>query len=416
MIQVNSRKSFSIIQVLGIGLVLFFMLLPSESIVAALPIIEIELALNKTQAGSIYSSYLLGYILAALFIVPLSDKLGTKSIMLFSVFIYIISNLIFPGIYSNLLLATLVRAFGGVGMVGSYMCGLRLIAQSVEKKHRGFAVGVFVTSQYMGHSFSLAFSGVLMSFVSWTDMYYFLSFLAIFSFPLLLILTKKINSKDNYSSETLGKSSIIIALKNLIIRNISLSYSLHALILYGIRTWLPYFIFGMFLFHGTGDGFANDFSSIAAGLILIFGGFGPILGGVVSDFLGRPNTIMAISCVSVLCCLILGWFEGIPIVVKFFVLLIFSLCFSGGSPIYSTVINETTGKHRLGDAIAAQASIGLLGGLLGPIILCMFFDNFKSEFGWSISFSFIAILSIIVFVLMLQVKSFQKRELRSSSD
>ena len=70
----------------------------------------------------------------------------------------------------------------------------------------------------------------------------------------------------------------------------------------------------------------------------------------------------------------------------------------------------------MGDAIAAQASIGLLGGLLGPIILGMFFDNFKSEFGWSISFSFIAILSIIVFVLMLQVKSFQKRELRSSSD
>ena len=69
----------------------------------------------------------------------------------------------------------------------------------------------------------------------------------------------------------------------------------------------------------------------------------------------------------------------------------------------------------MGDAIAAQASIGLFGGLLGPIILGLFFDNFKSEFVWPISFSFIAILSIIVFVLMLQVKSFQKHELRSSS-
>lgn len=412
--QGDFRQSLSKIKVLGIGLVLFFMLLTSESLVAAFPTIEIELGLNKTQTGAIYSSYLVGYLISALFIVPLSDKLGTKPIMLFSVLISVICHLIFPAIYSNIFLAVLVRALAGAGLAASYMCGLRLIAQSVEKNYRGFAVGIFVTAQYMGHSFSLAFSGVLMSYFSWTDAYYILSFLAIFSFPLLFILTKNINSKDD-ASELVGKSSIIIALKNLIIRNISLSYSLHALILYAIRSWLPYFIFGMFLLHGISEDFSSDFSSIAAGLILIFGGFGPIVAGMVSDFFGRPNTIMAISLVSIFSCLILGWFDGVPIAAKFVVLLIFSLCISGGSPIYSTVINETKGRHRLGDAIAAQASIGLFGGLLGPIILGLFFDNFKSEFGWPISFSFIAILSIIVFVLMLQVKSFQKHDLRSSS-
>ena len=412
--QGDFSQSLSRIKVLGIGLVLFFMLLTSESLVAAFPTIEIELGLNKTQTGAIYSSYLVGYLLSALFIVPLSDKLGTKPIMLFSVLISVICHLIFPAIYSSILLSVFVRSLAGAGLAASYMCGLRLIAQSVQKNYRGFAVGIFVTAQYMGHSFSLAFSGVLMSYFYWTDAYYILAFLAIFSFPLLFILTKNISSRDD-ASELAGKSSIIIALKNLIIRNISLSYSLHALILYAVRSWLPYFIFGMLLLHGISEDFSSDFSSIAAGLILIFGGFGPIAAGMVSDFFGRSNTIMAISLASIFSCLILGWFDGVPIAVKFVVLLIFSLCISGGSPIYSTVINETKGRHRLGDAIAAQASIGLFGGLLGPIILGLFFDNFKPEFGWPISFSFIAILSIIVFVLMLQVKSFQKHELRSSS-
>ena len=244
--QGDFSQSLSRIKVLGIGLVLFFMLLTSESLVAAFPTIEIELGLNKTQTGAIYSSYLVGYLLSALFIVPLSDKLGTKPIMLFSVLISVICHLIFPAIYSNILLSVLVRALAGAGLAASYMCGLRLIAQSVEKNYRGFAVGIFVTAQYMGHSFSLAFSGVLMSYFYWTDAYYILAFLAIFSFPLLFILTKNISSKDD-ASELAGKSSIIIALKNLIIRNISLSYSLHALILYAVRSWLPYFIFGMFL-------------------------------------------------------------------------------------------------------------------------------------------------------------------------
>ena len=407
MIQGDLNQSFSRIKVIGIGLVLFLMLLPSESLVAALPSIEIELDLNKTQAGAIYSSYLVGYVLAALFIVPLSDKLGTKSIMLFSVLISVLSHLIFPIIYSNIFLSVLVRAFAGAGLVGSYMCGLRMIAQSVEKKYRGLAVGIFVTAQYMGHSFSLTFSGLLMNYFSWVESYYILSFAAIFSFLLLLVLTKNISTK-NELLEFVGKSSIVGALRNLIIRNMSLSYSLHALILYAIRSWLPYFILGMLIYHGVSEDFSSDFSSIAAGLILIIGAFGPITGGMVSDIFGRSFTIMAISLISIFCCLILGWFDGIPIFVKFTVLLIFSLCISGGSPIYSTVINETKGTHRLGDALAAQASIGLLGGLLGPIILGIFFDNVKSEFAWAISFSFIAILSMLIFVLMLQVKNFQK--------
>ena len=79
--QGDFSQSLSRIKVLGIGLVLFFMLLTSESLVAAFPTIEIELGLNKTQTGAIYSSYLVGYLLSALFIVPLSDKLGTKPIM-----------------------------------------------------------------------------------------------------------------------------------------------------------------------------------------------------------------------------------------------------------------------------------------------------------------------------------------------
>jgi len=320
--------------------------------------------------------------------------------------------LIFPIIYSNIFLSVLVRAFAGAGLVGSYMCGLRMIAQSVEKKYRGFAVGIFVTAQYMGHSFSLAFSGLLMNYFSWVESYYILSFLAIFSFPLLLVFTKNLSTK-NEILEFVRKSSIIVALRNLIIRNMTLSYSLHALILYSIRSWLPYFILGMLLYHGVNEDFSSGFSPVVAGLVLIIGGFGPIIGGMISDIFGRAYTIMVISIISIFCCLILGWFDEIPIFVKFSVLLIFSLCISAGSPIYSTVINETKGAHRLGDALAAQASIGLLGGLLGPIILGIFFDNVKSEFAWTISFSFIAILSMIIFLLMLQVKCFKKIELRS---
>ena len=62
------------------SLMLFILLLPFSSYVAALPLIQDEWGINNTQAGAIFSAYLAGFALAALLIIPLTDRLPPSPI------------------------------------------------------------------------------------------------------------------------------------------------------------------------------------------------------------------------------------------------------------------------------------------------------------------------------------------------
>ena len=56
-------------------LMMVLLLLPFASYVAAISFIQDEWHLNNTQAGAVYSAYLAGYAVSALFVIPLTDRL-----------------------------------------------------------------------------------------------------------------------------------------------------------------------------------------------------------------------------------------------------------------------------------------------------------------------------------------------------
>ena len=92
------------------SLALFVLLLPISSYVAALPDIQREWGLNNTEAGLVYSAYLSGYAFAALVVVPLTDRVGAKSIFMASAVISLVAHLLFPLVASDMLSAVLLRA------------------------------------------------------------------------------------------------------------------------------------------------------------------------------------------------------------------------------------------------------------------------------------------------------------------
>ena len=78
------------------SLMLFVLLLPTSSYVAALPFIQEEWGLNNTQAGGIYSAYLVGYVVSALLVVPLTDRFGPRHILIWSAVLSLVAHLAFP--------------------------------------------------------------------------------------------------------------------------------------------------------------------------------------------------------------------------------------------------------------------------------------------------------------------------------
>ena len=67
--------------------------------------------------------------MSALVVVPLTDKLGSKAIFVFSTSVSVASHVLFPIVANDAITACALRALAGLGLVGVYNPGMRIVAE-----------------------------------------------------------------------------------------------------------------------------------------------------------------------------------------------------------------------------------------------------------------------------------------------
>ena len=387
----------------GIGLIwlilfslsLFIVLLPIASYVAALSAIKDELGLNNAGAGALFSAYLAGYAASALFLVPLTDRLGPKRIMYLSAVVSVAAHLLFPLATQHVLVGVVLRAIAGVGFLGVYIPGLRLVAQRFEQRGRGSAMGLFVTAQYASHSGSLALTGWLMASMEWRDAYTLVAAISAVSLPLIFLLVRSV--PDATQAVSPGRLDPTV-LKSGPVQFVILGYSVHALNLYALRVWLPVFLASILIARGVSEGSAVVTAAEVGALALAFGALGPVMGGAVSDRLGRTTAASLVLGLSAVCAVGLAWIGHWPWGLIVVTCVVFGWAASADSAIYQTGITEIADPSRLGSTMALQASLGLLGGVIGPVLFGGILDVAGGEYRWVFAFSTLGILAAIAIV------------------
>lgn len=384
------------------SVMLFVMLLPISSYVAALPFIQEEWELNNTQVGAIYSAYMAGYALSALFVIPLTDRFGPKHIFLGATILSVVAHLLFPLAAGSMVSGLILRAVAGVGLVGVYMPGLRAIAQRFSSGGRGAAVGLFVTAFYGANAGSLIITGALMAVFDWRDAYLTVSLVAVVSVPMAYALLRFLNHEP--VGESSGRLDIAV-LKSAPVRYLILGYTLHAVQLYAVRVWLPVFLLSTLVARGIDSAQAAVTAATVGGLALAAGSFGPVMGGIISDRLGRATSASAIFVLSGTCALIIGWTGGLawPLIVVLGV--VYGWAISADSAIYSTGITEVANPLRLGSTMAMQAFIGFMGGVVGPIAFGSVLDISTDSYQWGLAFSALGVLAVVAIIGMQRLRT-----------
>jgi MFS family permease len=107
---------------------LFLALLPFSAYIASLPFLQAEWGLTNTWAGVVFSSYLVGFALASLIILPLTDRYPPQRVMVASLALLVMSNILFPLLARDVWSAMLLRALASVGHVGAYIPPTRLVS------------------------------------------------------------------------------------------------------------------------------------------------------------------------------------------------------------------------------------------------------------------------------------------------
>jgi MFS family permease len=355
---------------LTLCLVQLFIMMVFINYSAVLPLLKEEWGMNNTMAGSILSVYQVGYIASGVILSALTDRLNTRNIFIASALWSATANVLFALYAHDYSSAMILRALTGIGMGGTYMPGIKLVAERFTPNERGRAIGIYVGSLMLGASLSLALTGWLSSAFGWRSAFITCSVLVYIGAGLSLLIFRGYRPvshpkvEQSFSAETFRNKPALLMI---------MGYASHMWEMYGMRGWIAPFFTASLIAHGLGKGAASGWAATAAALVIGTGAFSTALTGTLSDRLGRTKTISVVMAASACCSFGFGWLINCHPAVAIGFGLVYGFLVSAESPVFSTALTELVTPAYLGAAMGMQSLIGYSLGMISPTL-----------FGWAL--------------------------------
>lgn len=325
-----------------------------------LPSLSVFFNVSEQTIGLIVPAYLIPYGISTLFYGLLADKIGTKKVVLSSLFVFVVLTALTSFSQSVPQLITW-RLLTGIGASGVVPMALAWTGRSYSYEERGRPLGWIFGAMAGGGAFGASAGVILESYIGWRMLFLGVSILGVLTWTILwlafrnlgdvlmekqkLTLTKVLNGYKALFSGRRGKIAYTYVLLNGIF---------HA----GVFTWLGLYFEESFGLSGASIGFAI----IGYG----FPGFilGPFIGKLV-DKKGRNKLLPIGLAISALSAIILSF--NIPLYVATIAVVLLSLGYDLTQPLLAGIITEI-GKERTGQAMSLNVFMLFIGFGLGSYL------------------------------------------------
>lgn len=142
-------------------------MLPFSMFLALQPALQRDWTLSNTESGWISSAYFTGYMLAVPVLSSLTDRIDARTVWLGACAMTALGASGFALWADGVWTAAAFQMLAGAGLAGTYMPGLKVIADRLPHIPRPRHVAFYTTSFTAGSSLSFAVVGALGSHLSW---------------------------------------------------------------------------------------------------------------------------------------------------------------------------------------------------------------------------------------------------------
>ena len=341
---------------------------------ALLPLLQKEWSLSNSEAGLIVSFYQFGYIGAVMILATLTDYMPPRRIYLWSAFWTAAASLAFAGWAHDFLSAVILRGAVGLGFAGTYMPGMRMVAERFAHGGRGFAMGCYIAAFTLGTSVSLLLTIWANGLWGWRW-----AFALTAMGPLAagvigwFVLPRGMAAAPNAESAgakpaAAGVKQVPLGpvLKNRAAIRLITAYGAHTFELMGMRGWIVPFFTASLVASGAALAEANQRAAFAASAVLAIGALPHPFSGLLSDRFGRALPISVLMLLSACCSIAIGWGLSWSYATLVAVGLVYGILITSESAIVSTGIAEAAEPAYLGRTMALQSTVGFTAGALAP--------------------------------------------------
>lgn len=373
---------------------------------AVLPLIQKEWRLSSAAAGSIFSAYQVGYIISAVVLTSLTDRFNTKYIFVGSALWSGLANILFALFATDLTSALILRGLAGLGMGGTYMPGVKMVADRFASGERGKAVGFYTSAFVFGAAGSVAVAGGVAAVAGWRMAIFTTAIGALIGCALSWEVLRDQQQPrpepypHRFTREVLSNTPALLMVG---------SYAGHMWEMYGMRAWMAAFLTASFFSMGYELERAAGIGATATAIIVAVGGFATGLAGMLSDRIGRTRTVALAMTASAACSFSFGWLFGASPALLLGFGLLYSFLVVAESPVLSAGLTELVAGRYLGAAMGIQTLFGFIAATFSPPIFGYILDLTNPKAGargaavmteWGYAFSILGLGAVLGLICM----------------
>jgi predicted MFS family arabinose efflux permease len=370
---------------------------------ALVPEMIVRWQLTNSEAGWITAAFYGAYMLAVPILVTLTDRVDAKRVYLGGVAAMILGHALFAMIADGFWSALVARALTGIGWAGTYMTGLKLLADKVDGKMLSRAAAGHAASIGISGALSYACADLLANAGGWRFAFGAAAASAVFAWLLIAVAMPRRSHKPKASPGAPALFDFRPVLKNRSAMAYAIAYGLHTLEMSALRGWGVAFL--AYVAASTGASASVLSPTMTLTILGLMGTFASLAGNEAAIYFGRRALISAAMIGSVALAALLAVFgiQSYPIAVA--LMLIYGVAIWLDSSSLTAGAAGTAEPSQRGATLAVHSSLGYFGGFVGPLAVGWVLDlaGGNSRAAWASAFWLIAatmLAALLIFAAM----------------
>ena len=351
--------------------------------------------LTNSEAGWITAIFYAAYLAAVPLLVTLTDRVDAKRVYLFGVACTVAGHLLF-GVYADGFWSALaMRALAGIGWAGTYMTGLKLLADQVDAKLMSRAVSGHAASIGVSGALSFSCAGLLAEVYGWRAAFVVAGLSAAIAWSFVALSVPRRSRPAPPSGDELRLFDFRPVFRNRSAMAYSIGYCVHTLEMNALRGWGVAFL-GFVALGAGGDETRLSPTAVLTALGLI-GTVASVLGNETAIRLGRRRLIGAAMLGSIVIGASIGFIGTLSYSIAVGLLLVYGFVVWLDSSALTAGSAGTADPARRGATLAVHSMLGYSGGFVGPLMIGVILDlsGGMSRAGWSAAFLAVAVLMLL---------------------
>jgi len=359
---------------------------------ALLPQMMQRWSLSNSEAGWITSAFYAAYMVSVPVLVTLTDRIDAKRVYLFGVACTVVGHLLFGLLAEGFWSAMALRALAGMGWAGTYMTGLKLLADQVDAKMMSRAVTGHAASIGVSGALSFLLGDVIAQHLGWRAPFIFAGLTAAIAWLSVALL---VPGRAPPASTTGARPALFDfrpVLRNRSAMAYALAYCVHTLEMNALRGWGVAFL--AWVAASTGAAAQTVSPTLVVTALALLGTTASVIGNEASIRFGRRRLVTAAMLLSIAFAAGLGFLGSLGYWIAVALLLLYGVVIWLDSSSLTAGAAGTAEPSRRGATLAVHSMLGYGGGFVGPLAIGWTLDlcGGMSPTAWGISFLVVAVL------------------------